>query len=145
MTANPTVMQPNIKEFSDTVFVLLHSSYPFSQEARYLATVYHNVYRSYIVVAAFTDGLVLNSDFGEVVPMVSRDGQHTIIRQVLELTPGTKILWSSASNVSSSNGVTALIQLLEVDGDWWPETYYLAVVQVRETLYDVCFRHVSNP
>ena len=93
VTANPAVMQPVIKEFPDTIFVLLHSSYPFSQEAGYLATVYHNVYCSYIVVAAFTDGLILNSDsvdFGDVFPMVNRDGQRTIIRQVLELTPRLK-------------------------------------------------------
>ncbi|KAF8464811.1 amidohydrolase-domain-containing protein [Gautieria morchelliformis] len=108
-TANPAVMQSVIKEFPQTVFVLLHSSYPFSQEAGYLATVYHNVYL----------------DFGEVFPIVSRDGQLSIIRQVLELTPTSKILWST-------------------DGHWWPETYYLAVVQVRDALYEVLADYVAK-
>ncbi|KAF8585597.1 amidohydrolase 2 [Ramaria rubella] len=101
-TANPVLMQPIFQEFPQTTIVLLHSSYPFSQEAGYLASVYRNVYL----------------DFGEVFPIISKDGQLAIIRQILELTPTTKILWST-------------------DGHWWPETYYLAVVQVREALYTV--------
>ncbi|KIJ23263.1 hypothetical protein M422DRAFT_39703, partial [Sphaerobolus stellatus SS14] len=107
--ANPAVMQSLIKDFPDTPIVLLHSSYPFSQEAGYLTSVYNNVYL----------------DFGEVFPMVSRDGQRNIIRQVLELSPTSKVLWST-------------------DGHWWPESFYLAVIQVREALYDILAESVTN-
>ena len=31
----------------------------------------------------------------EVFPMVSRDGQKAILRQALEITPGSKLLYSS--------------------------------------------------
>lgn len=50
--------------------------------------------------------------------MVSGGGQKEIIRQVLELTPTNKMMWSS-------------------DGRWWPETYYVAAYQAREILYEV--------
>lgn len=53
-TANPSLMQPVIKEFTDTPFVLLHSSYPFTQEAGYLTSVYKNVYRRYLPPALHT-------------------------------------------------------------------------------------------
>ena len=79
MTASPVHLQPLIKEFPDTKFVLLHASYPFTREAGYLASVYKNVYL----------------DFGLVFPLVSGDGQRAIIRQVLELCPTNKILFSS--------------------------------------------------
>jgi hypothetical protein len=36
-------------------------------------------------------------DFGEVFPFISAEGQRTVIRQVLELAPTNKILWSSPS------------------------------------------------
>ncbi|KAF8525584.1 hypothetical protein BU17DRAFT_83867 [Hysterangium stoloniferum] len=109
VTANPAVMQPIFKEFPQTVIVLLHSSYPFCQEAGYLATVYKNVYL----------------DFGEVFPMISRDGQLSLTRQMFELTPTTKLIWST-------------------DGHWWPETYYLGVIQVREALYEVLASFVAK-
>ena len=72
-------MQPVIKTFPNAAFVLLHSSYPYTREAGYLAAMYKNVY--------------LN--FGEVFPMVSVDGQRAVIKQMLELTPTNKLLWSS--------------------------------------------------
>jgi predicted TIM-barrel fold metal-dependent hydrolase len=98
--ANPSVMQPVIKEFSNTIFVLLHSSYPFTQEAGYLASVYKNVYRVYPrSPLAFLSSRLLSVDFGEVFPMVSRSGQLALLRQVLELTPTNKILWSSEHNL----------------------------------------------
>lgn len=55
------------------------------------------------------------SDVGEVFPFLSRDGQEAVVRQTLELCPASKILWST-------------------DGHWFPETYLLAVIQVREAL-----------
>jgi predicted TIM-barrel fold metal-dependent hydrolase len=49
------------------------------REAGYLTAMYKNVYL----------------DIGEVFPVVSRGGQEALIRQVLELTPTNKIMWSS--------------------------------------------------
>lgn len=89
--------------------VLLHSSYPYTREAGYLATVYKNVYL----------------DIGEVFPMVSRNGQENILRQALELTPTSKILWST-------------------DGHHYPETYWLANKQGRDTLEKVMLEYVEH-
>lgn len=72
-------MQPIIEAYPNTPIVLLHSSYPYTREAGYLASVYENVYL----------------DFGEVFPFLSGQGQRTVIQQVLELAPTNKILWSS--------------------------------------------------
>ena len=72
-------MQPVIKAFPNTKFVLLHSSYPFTQEAGYLTAVYRNVFL----------------DFGEIFPFLSADGQRDVVKQVLELCPTNKIMWSS--------------------------------------------------
>jgi len=99
LDSNPGCLQPLVASFPTVPVVLLHSSYPYTQEAGYLATVYHNVYL----------------DIGEVFPMVSRSGQETIVRQALELTPMSKILWST-------------------DGHLQAETYWLANVQGREAL-----------
>jgi predicted TIM-barrel fold metal-dependent hydrolase len=59
--------------------VLLHASYPYMREAGYLTAMYKNVYL----------------DIGEVFPVVSGRGQEALIRQVLELAPTNKIMWSS--------------------------------------------------
>jgi predicted TIM-barrel fold metal-dependent hydrolase len=72
-------MQPLIKAFPSTKFVILHSSYPFTREAGYLASVYANAYL----------------DFGEVFPFLSADGQRGVIKQMMELCPTNKLLWSS--------------------------------------------------
>ena len=72
-------MQPIIEAYPDTPIVLLHASYPYTRDAGYLTSVYNNVYL----------------DFGEVFPFLSGDGQRSVIRQVLELAPTNKILWSS--------------------------------------------------
>ncbi|KAF7309726.1 CBM1 domain-containing protein [Mycena indigotica] len=77
--ASPAHLQPVIKAFPKTPFVLLHSAYPFTREAGYLTAVYSNVWL----------------DFGEVFPFVSAAGQRSIIQQVLELAPTNKILWST--------------------------------------------------
>jgi hypothetical protein len=95
--SNPAYLQQVIEAYPNVPFVLLHSAYPYTQEAGYLATVYRHVYL----------------DIGEVFPLVSRDGQETVLRQALELVPGSKLLYSSA-------------------GHWFPETFYLANIQFRE-------------
>ena len=63
-------------------------------------------------------------DIGEVFPMVSRGGQESIVREALELTPTSKILWST-------------------DGHLQPETYWLANVQGREALEKVLVEYVE--
>ncbi|RMJ26905.1 Developmental protein fluG [Aspergillus sp. HF37] len=77
--SNPAYLQPVIARFPDVDFVLLHSSYPYTREAGYLACVYANVYL----------------DLGEVFPMVSRDAEESIIRQSLEIVPTNRLLWST--------------------------------------------------
>ena len=50
LKANPAYMQDVIKAYPKAKFVLLHSSYPFTREAGYLATVYDNVYLDCILL-----------------------------------------------------------------------------------------------
>ncbi|KAF9260404.1 hypothetical protein L218DRAFT_932485 [Marasmius fiardii PR-910] len=106
--SSPALMQPIIKAYPHTKIVLLHSSYPYMREAGYLASVYDNVFL----------------DFGEVFPFVSGHGQRSIIRQILELTPTNKLLWST-------------------DGHWFPESFYLGTIQARQALYDVLSEAVT--
>lgn len=54
-------------------------------------------------------------DIGEVFPMISQEGQEHVIREALEFCPTEKLTWST-------------------DGHWFPETYLLAVIQVREAM-----------
>lgn len=77
--ANPAYLQPVIAQYPEVDFVLLHSSYPYTREAGYLACVYSNAYL----------------DLGEVFPMVSRDAQESIVRESLDLVPSTRLLWST--------------------------------------------------
>jgi predicted TIM-barrel fold metal-dependent hydrolase len=42
--SSPAHMQPIIEGFPRTKFVLLHSSYPYTQEAGYLTAMYENVF-----------------------------------------------------------------------------------------------------
>lgn len=77
--SSPSHLQNFIRKFPKVPIVLLHASYPWTQEAGYLATVYDNVY----------------ADIGEVFPMVSKEGQERVIREILELCPTEKILWST--------------------------------------------------
>lgn len=100
--SNPAYMQPLIEAFPNVDFVVLHSSYPYTREAGYLAANFANVWL----------------DIGEIFPMISRQGQESVLRQALELTPASKILWST-------------------DGHFYPETFYLANRQFREALENV--------
>ncbi|KAI9068837.1 amidohydrolase 2 [Trametes sanguinea] len=100
--SSPSHLQPLIKAYPNTKIVLLHSSYPFTKEAGYLTAVYENVYL----------------DFGEIFPFLSPDGQRQVVREVLDLAPTNKIMWST-------------------DGHFWPESYYLGTVQARQALYEV--------
>jgi len=97
--SSPSHLQEFIRKFPTVPIVLLHASYPWTKEAGYLASVYDNVY----------------ADIGEVFPFVSKEGQENVVREILELCPTEKVVWST-------------------DGHWFPETYLLAVIQVREAL-----------
>ncbi|KAG6841395.1 hypothetical protein C0991_011559 [Blastosporella zonata] len=100
--SSPKHLQPLIKAYPRSKVVLLHSSYPYSREAGYLTAIHPNVYL----------------DFGEIWPYVSAQGQRSVIRQILELAPTNKIMWST-------------------DAHFWPESYYLGTMQAREALYEV--------
>lgn len=106
--SNPAYLQPLIEAFPNVDFVILHSSYPYTREAGYLAANYANAWL----------------DIGEVFPMISRHGQESVLRHALELTPASKILWST-------------------DGHFYPETFYLANRQFREALQVVLGELVS--
>jgi glutamine synthetase len=107
--ANPAYLQPLIEAFPHVDFVILHSSYPYTREAGYLASCYSNAWL----------------DIGEVFPMLSRDGQESMLRQALELTPASKLLWST-------------------DGHFYPETYWLANKQFRLVLEKVLLDYVAQ-
>ncbi|CAL1697878.1 unnamed protein product [Somion occarium] len=107
--ASPALMQPIIKAYPNTKILLLHSGYPYTREAGYLTAVYPNVYL----------------DFGEIFPFLSADGQRSTVKQVLELCPTNKILWST-------------------DGHWWPESYYLGSIQARQTLFEVLSESINR-
>nr|CEG04446.1 unnamed protein product [Fusarium clavum] len=107
--SSPAHLQEFIKTYPDVPIVLLHASYPFTRELGYLTTVYANVY----------------ADIGEVFPFLSREGQEGVVRQILELCPTSKILWST-------------------DGHFFPETYIIAVDQLREVLQTVLIDYVNK-
>ena len=92
-------MQPLIKAYPKTKFVLLHSSYPYTREAGYLTAVYSNVYLDFgEVCVSFLATLYQPGATFKVFPLVSGPGQRSIIQQVLELSPTNKIMWSSMGN-----------------------------------------------
>lgn len=107
--SNPAYMQPLIEAFPHVDFVILHSSYPYTREAGYLASCYSNAWL----------------DIGEVFPMLSRDGQENMLRQAMELTPGSKLLWST-------------------DGHFYGETYWLANRQFRIVLEKILQDYVTE-
>ncbi|KAK1289968.1 hypothetical protein QJS10_CPB18g01692 [Acorus calamus] len=90
------------KRFSKSRIVLLHASYPFSKEASYLALVYPQIYL----------------DFGLAVPQLSVHGMTSAIKELLELAPIKKVMFSS-------------------DGYAFPETYYLGARRARESIFSV--------
>ncbi|KAI0134332.1 glutamine synthetase [Xylariales sp. AK1849] len=100
--SSPSHLQTFISQYPTVPIVILHASYPWTREAGYLAAMYSNVY----------------ADIGEVFPFISRDGQEGVLKQILELCPWSKILWST-------------------DGHWFPETYVLATTQIRSVLKTV--------
>lgn len=78
---NPVYLRPLLEEkrFRCAPIVLLHASYPYTQEAGYLASVYPQVYL----------------DFGLAVPFLSVAGMLSTVQQLLELAPTSKLMYSS--------------------------------------------------
>lgn len=71
--SSPAHLQPIIKQFPETLFVLLHSSYPYTRDAGYLAAVYPNVFL----------------DFGEVrVGMLMKEVDDDDVRRFSHSYPG---------------------------------------------------------
>lgn len=64
-------------------------------------------------------------DFGEIFPFLSRAGQEEVVRGMLDLVPAEKLLFST-------------------DGHFFPETYLLAVKQMRQVLGDVLVEYVAR-
>uniref|UniRef100_A0A2C9VE05 GS catalytic domain-containing protein n=1 Tax=Manihot esculenta TaxID=3983 RepID=A0A2C9VE05_MANES len=90
------------ERFTNCRFVLLHASYPFSKEASYLASVYAQVYL----------------DIGLAVPKLSVHGMISSLKEILELAPINKVMFST-------------------DGYAFPETYYLGAKKTRECIFTV--------
>lgn len=107
--SNPAYMQPIIEAYPNVDFVMLHSAYPYTREAGYMAANFANAWL----------------DIGEIFPMLSREGEEAVLRQALELTPTSKILWST-------------------DGHFFPETYWLANKQFRDVLEKILLSYVRE-
>nr|CAD1836028.1 unnamed protein product [Ananas comosus var. bracteatus] len=90
------------ERFSRSRIVLLHASYPFSKEASYLASVYSQVYL----------------DFGLAVPKLSVQGMISSVKELLELAPLKKVMFST-------------------DGYAFPETFYLGAKWARDVVFSV--------
>jgi len=102
--ANPLLLRGLFEDsqFSENRFVLLHASYPYSREASYLASVYPQVYL----------------DFGSIDSKLSIHGMKSAIKQLLELGPLNKIMYSS-------------------DGFACPESFYFASKNARDVIYSI--------
>jgi predicted TIM-barrel fold metal-dependent hydrolase len=102
--ANPVYLRSLLEspQYSHAPLVLLHASYPYMREAGYLASVYPQVYL----------------DFGLAIPFLSVSGMRAVIRQLLELTPTSKLMYSS-------------------DAHSIPELYYLGSKWGRQILAEV--------
>lgn len=83
--ANPLHLRPLLEhpDFRNVPFVFLHASYPYTREAGYLAAVYPHVY----------------VDLGLAIPFLSRSGMAFAVRALLELTPISKILFSTDAHL----------------------------------------------
>jgi len=76
--ANPLHLRPLVEAHRHVPFVLLHASYPYVRELGYLAAMYAHVY----------------ADFGLANPHLAAE-IPAVLRQMLGLTPASKILYSS--------------------------------------------------
>lgn len=95
--------------FRNASIVLLHTSYPYTREAGYLASIYPNVYL----------------DFGLAIPYLSVSGMRNTVRQLIELAPITKLMYSS-------------------DAYLIPDSYYLGAKWGRKILGQVLDESIED-
>ncbi len=109
--ANPLLLRPLLEspEYRQVPLVLLHAAYPYMREAGYLASVYPQVYL----------------DFGLAVPFLSFSGMRNTLRQLLELAPTSKLMYSS-------------------DAKFIPELYYLAAKWGRQIVAEVLEEAIAD-
>lgn len=109
--ANPLLLRSLLEspQYRQVPFVLLHASYPYMREAGYLASVYPQVYL----------------DFGLAIPYLSFSGMRNTLRQLLELAPTSKLMYSS-------------------DAKFIPDLYYLAAKWGRQILAEVLDEAIAD-
>ncbi|KAH6755390.1 nodulin/glutamine synthase-like protein [Perilla frutescens var. hirtella] len=102
--SNPLHLRSLLEDnrFSKCKIVLMHASYPFSKEASFLASVYPQVYL----------------DFGLAVPKLSFHGMLSSVKELLELAPINKVMFST-------------------DACGFPESFYLGAKKAREVMFAV--------
>lgn len=105
--ANPLHLRPILEDarFANVPIVLLHAAYPFMREAGFLAAVYPQAY----------------VDFGLAIPFLSVAGMRSTLSQLLELSPTSKVMYSS-------------------DAHLIPELYYLGALWSRRLLAETLER-----
>ncbi|QIR41647.1 amidohydrolase family protein [Tolypothrix sp. PCC 7910] len=109
--ANPLHLRSllELPQYRQAPLVLLHAAYPFMREAGYLAAVYPQVYL----------------DYGLAIPSLSVSGMREVIRQLLELAPTSKLMYSS-------------------DAHSIPELYYLGAKWGRQLLQEVLTQAIQD-
>ncbi|GAB4381387.1 MAG: amidohydrolase family protein [Elainellaceae cyanobacterium] len=109
--ANPLHLRLLLEDprYQQVPIVLLHAAYPFMQAAGYLASVYPQVYL----------------DFGLAIPFLSVAGMRHTVQTLLDLSPTSKILYSS-------------------DAHLIPELYYLGAKWGREILGQVLEQAIDD-
>ena len=110
-SANPLLLRLILEDsrYKYVPIVLLHAAYPFTRELGYLASVYPQVY----------------VDIGLAVPFLTVAGMRDTVQMLLELTPTSKILYSS-------------------DAHFIPELFYLGSLWGRNTLQQVLHNCVND-
>ncbi|TLS24481.1 hypothetical protein PpBr36_08186 [Pyricularia pennisetigena] len=102
VNCNPALLENFIRAYPVVPIILLNASYPYAREAGCLASMHLNVH----------------VDIGKICPSISQGGQETVLREILELCPWSKILWGTGANDT-------------------PESFLLANMQGREALKTV--------
>nr|KJB15107.1 hypothetical protein B456_002G160800 [Gossypium raimondii] len=119
------------KRFSGCRIVLLHASYPFSQEASYLASVYAQVkiLLPFAMLCSYPCSCLFFQvylDFGLAIPKLSVRGMISSVKELLELAPLKKVMFSTDAYAT-------------------PETYYIGAKRAREVVFsvlrDACIEH----
>ena len=109
--ANPLNLRFLLEDnrFKKAPIVLSHGSYRYTREAGSLASVYANVY----------------IDFGLAIPSLSTGGMLSVVQQLIELAPISKVMYSS-------------------DAHFIPDLYYLGAFRGRKVLGQVLDNAINN-